>query len=323
MATDTRREGSKNSQLFFAFVWLITTTFLLVVFQTVGIPQAFGDERTALVDTGADDYALGGPEPPDHDLASVVHAGVRWSIVTTRATPSEGLLSPAVIDVDVLVENTLAGTTARIPERSVVLEARSGEVLGTGRFVDETNRLSIAPGETLPLTISFVTGSIDPRASDLVLRIGDAGRTPSILPLLGEPSAEEPSFVAIDESIVVLADPDAADRQIVVAPEAAALTLNAGPYRAAAGEQLALVTVMVERAVASDDSTFLDTSYWGFSTDEGAVPAIMVARAAQPASNADQVTLLFAFPETADDFDLVVGAGTSDETLVSIVVPNG
>ncbi|MEM9134133.1 MAG: hypothetical protein AAF962_11065 [Actinomycetota bacterium] len=309
--------------MFFAFVWLITTTFLLVAFQTIGIPQAFGDERTALVDTGADDYALGGPAAPDHDLPSVLHAGVRWSMVATRATPSEGLLSQAVIDVDVLLENTLADTTARIPERSVVLETRAGEVLGTGRFVDETNRLSLGPGETLPLTISFVSGfDADPRAGDLILRIGDAGRTPSLLPLLGEPRAEEPLFLAIDESAVVLPDPDAADRQIVVAAEAAALTLNAGPYRAAEGEQLVLVTVVVERALATEESTFLDTSYWGFSTDGGIEPAIMVARNAQPATNADEVTLLFAFPEEAGEFDLLAGVGTGDEAPISIVVPN-
>lgn len=323
MATEERREGSK-SQLFFAFIWLITTTVLLVAFQTIGIPQALGEGQSALVDTGAGDYALGGPEPADHDLPSVVHAGVRWSMVETRVTPTDELLGRAVIDVDVLVENTLTGVSARIPERSVALVTKAGETIGTGRLVDQRSRLTVPPGETVALTISFVTGlERDPNPNSLALRIGDPARVPSVLPLVGQPTDEDaPVFVAIDDRAVRLDDPDDAERQIVVAAEAAAFSLNAGPYRAAEGERLALVTAIVERAVSSDEATYLDTSYWGFVSDKGVEPAIMVARTSQPASNADAVILLFAFPDDAEDFGLVVGVGRADETILNVVVPN-
>ncbi|MEL7156696.1 MAG: hypothetical protein AAFN30_08865 [Actinomycetota bacterium] len=323
MATDARREGSKN-QLFFPFVWLITTTALLVLFQTVGIPQALGEEQPALVDTGAGDYALGGPEPADHDLPSVLHAGVRWSMVDVEVTPTDQLLGRAVIDVHLRIENTLTGSSARIPERSVLLVTKAGEPIGTGRFVDERARLSVAPGETIELTISYVTGfHRNPNPRDLALQIGDPARVPSILPLVGAPADDDgPQFVAIDDQAVRLDDPDDAERQIVVAAEAATFALNAGPYRAIEGERLAVVKVIVERAVTSDDATYLDTSYWGLASDAGVASAIMVARTSQPASNADEVTLLFAFPDDAEDFALLVGVGTGQDAELAIVVPN-
>ncbi|MEM8924951.1 MAG: hypothetical protein AAGD35_15710 [Actinomycetota bacterium] len=291
----------------------------------MNIPTAFGSDGPALADTGASDYRLEGPAAPEHDYVNVQYAGLRWSVVDTRVMPTTELLGRAEVEVDVLVENTLASTDIRFSERLVRLSTRDGIDLGTGRFVDEGVRLSIAPGETQEVTLQFRTGrERDPMATGLQLVIGEPGRIPARLPLAGTSFDEVTSvFAAVDETPTLLEDPDDPQRQILVTPDAALITIDAGPYRAAEGDQLALVKVIVERTASSETSGFLGTDFWSLDTDIEETKAIMVARTSQPASNADEVTLLFAFDDDASSFALTAGAGTSESASFTLVVPNG
>ncbi len=303
----------------------MATLALLLVMQAVSSPQAFGDNRPAGPESGAADYRLEGPPPADHDLPSAVYGGLRWSIVETRVEGTGELLGQARIEVDVLVDNTLAETELRFSERMVGLMTRDGTDLGPVRFVDEPSRLAVAPGERLALTVSARTGhDPDPAPASLVLRLAEQGRRATILPLTGGPTGvATPVFAAVDTADLVLPDPDDAERRVLVTPTAAVFTTEAGPYRAALGERLLLVEVAVERAAVTEPSAVHEPGYWALNVDGATVPALIVARAAEPAEgNTEGLTLLFAFGEDADRFELVVGADTPDAATSAVVEPS-
>ena len=119
----------------------------------------------------------------------------------------------------------------------------------------------------------------------------------------------------------MLEDPENPQRQIVVEPQAATIGINAGPYRAAVGEELAVVKVMVQRSTSPDASGYLDTAYWALLADGEAVAPLLVTRTSQPATNTDEVTLLFAFPTGADELALVAGVGNTDAATFLVVTP--
>ncbi len=246
-----------------------------------------------------------------------------WSLVDVRVTSTDELLGLAVVEVDVTMTNTLAITGLRVSDRLVSLRTEDGETTIGGHFDDIGSRHTIEPGQTLAATIIFSTShDRDPDPADLILEITEPSRVPASIPLAGaEPDVEPPVFVAVDSTATQLPDPDDVSRQVVIEPQAATLDVNGGPYRAAIGEQLTLVKVLVQRSTASDSSGYLDSSYWALQADGAVIAPLIVTRTSQPASNADEVTLLFAFPVDADNLALQAGLGGSEQASFALVAP--
>ncbi|MCP4228200.1 MAG: hypothetical protein GY773_33035 [Actinomycetia bacterium] len=304
-------------------VWLVVTALLLIAFQSVGVPRALGDEGDTTADSTASDYPLVGADPSEEALPSVLYAGVMWSLVDVRVTPTEELLGRALIEVDVTMTNTLAVTALRASDRLVTLKTDDGETVISGHFDDAGPRLTIEPGQTLAVTIVFSTGhDQDPDPASLTMEITEPNRVPASIPLAGaEPELQIPVFAAVDSTATALQDPDDASRQVVVEPQAATLDINGGPYRAALGEQLVLVKVLVQRSAASESSGYLDTSFWALQADGASLAPLVVSRTAQPASNADEVTLLFAFSVDAEGLALQAGLGGPEPASFALVAP--
>jgi hypothetical protein len=321
MEREATAEGSR-SQLFFPLVWVACTVVLLVSFQSIGVPRALGDRVEAAV---ASDYPLAGADPSAEPLPSVLYSGVMWSLVETRITPTDELLGHAVIDVDLLVRNTLVTTPLRVSDRMLSIVDISGAEVTGGGFTHDRSRVTLVPGEVKAVTVSFSTGhDKDPDPANLSLVIAEPNRVAAVLPLGGHgPDNEPPVYMAVESTATILEDPDDPQRQIVVEPQAATLDVNAGPYRAAMGEELAVAKVVVQRSSALDSSSYLQTSYWALDADGTPVAPLVVTRTSQPASNADEVTLLFAFPAEAEDLVLVAGAGGPDAATFALVTPVG
>ena len=313
-----------KSQLFFVRVWLAVTLLLVVSTQTIAAPEAFGDDPSTVVNS-ASDFPLEGTAPEDAPSASALYAGQFWTVNEARAEQVEGLLVRPKVEVDVTVTNTLTATDVRVPDSTVSLVSNSGDMGGEARFVDAGARLTIAPGESVDVTIIFeVAFTQAPSLDDLSLEIGEPNRIPAVIALAGTDSPDDyPIFAAIDSTPVSLTDPDAATRQIVVTASGATFDVNAGSYRAAVGEQLALIKIEVQRTVADPDAGFLENDFWSLETDDGSFDAVFVAQADDlTATNTDELTLLFAFPEGSQGFSLTAGASSTNGASIAVVLPN-
>lgn len=323
----TLQDGAQypRGQLFFPIVWLLTTSLLVLVLQTIGVPQAVGDAGAASVTNVASDFPLTGIDPAEVEVPSVLYAGVLWSVGESRATDVDGLLERASVEIDATLTNTLESAQLRVPDSTVSLLSTEGPVVTDGRFVDAGARLTLDPGESVEVTIRFELGYTQhPELSTLALQIAEPNRVPASIQL-GRAQLDEqrPLFAAVDTGPARITDPDDASRQIVVEPSAASIDVNAGPYRAAIGERLAVVKVRVQRAETTDTPGFLDYGFWALDADGTPTRAILVARSPESASNADEVTLLFAFAEGVEELELIAGADTDAPARFVIVIPSG
>ncbi len=326
----TAATGSRG-QLFFVTVWLAVTLVLVVASQVVSAPQALGDEDLDARFEAAADFPLTGPDPTVETDPSIVYAGMLWTLDEARiADVEDGLFGRTSIEVDVTVTNTLVATELRIPESMVALVADEAALdagaAGDGvapRFVDAGRRLTVAPGEDLAVTIEFEVYDPEPTLERYTLRIAEPNRAPAFIRLGGEQEpGDYPVLAAVDTSPLTTSDPTDSGRQIVVEPVAASVDVNAGPYRAAVDEELAVVKIEVQRTLADDGAAYLDNGYWALEVDGERVLAILVARSGETASNTDEVTLLFAFPAEPDDLTVVGAAGADDEISFSVVLPS-
>jgi len=324
MGQEATPPGSRG-QLFFALIWLLTTALLVTAFQTIGISEALGDEVTDPADAVAPDFSLTAPDPAEHPFPTVLYGGMLWSVLDVRVTPVEAFLGRAVIDVDLELTNSLSSTRLRVSERELKLIDDDDLVLPQGRFVDVDPRLTIDPGETFALTFRVQTGhDREPDPEDLTLVIGESDRIPELIQLEGdEPAHDAPIPLAVEATPAPMADPDDTTRQIVVELVGASIGINAGPYRAGIDERLAVVKVKIQRASPSETSGFLDVGFWSMSADDAEVAPILVTRTAQVDGNADEVTLLFAFPAYATSFELDAGAGSPSPRSFALVLPSG
>ena len=330
VTVDARATRATNSrgQLFFVVVWLVVTAILVVSSQVISAPQALGDDGVAASVDAAADFPLTGVDPSEQVEPSIVYGGMLWTVTDARVTDAaEGLFERSQVEVDVTLTNTLTTTQLRVPDSMVALVSDAAEGPDAdgvdGRFVDAGARLSLEPGEQVSVTIDFEVVDPSPSLDDLALQIAEPNRVPAAIPLGSEQvSHDYPVLAAVDTSPLTTVDPDDSTREIVVEPVAAAIDINAGPYRAALGEELAVVKVEVQRTESNADAAYLQNGYWALEVDGELVPAILAARSAETASNTDEVTLLFAFPGQPDDLAVVGAVGTGDEVTFSVVLPS-
>lgn len=313
--------GSQR-QLVLAVVWLAVTALLIVTLQTFGINQAFGDDGLPAGATIAVEYPLAPPETGAGDNPSALYAGLDWAVLDTRVTPADGFLARATVELDLAITNTLRLTTLRASENELSLVAADGNTVTETHFQDAPTRLSIGPGETAQVTIAFDIGfTANPDPATLSLRVGEPSRTPALIPLGGQAAdAPAPVLAAVDTEPAALADPDRDGRKIVVNPTGARIDVNAGPFRALDGQRVAVVKVNIQRASVEENSTFLTPDYWSLQSSTGAVAPVLVAQGQETASNANEVTLVFAFPAEATDLN-VVAAPQAEAARFPLVLP--
>ena len=162
--------GIRN-QLFLPAVWLVVTLLLLVIFQSVGVPGALGDDGESTGVATASDYPLVGADPSEEAMSSVLHAGVMWSLSAVRITPTDDLLGRAEIEVDVTLTNTLATTSLRVSDRLVSLKKVDGALERAVRLIDDgavPEVVAVELNEAL-LALGVITGETTP--DDVLRRI--------------------------------------------------------------------------------------------------------------------------------------------------------
>lgn len=318
-----QRATTTKGQRFFVTVWFAVTVILVIATQVVNVPQALGDDGLEGEVNHAVDFSVTGVDLADERDPSVAYAGMVWAVTEARAVDAaEGLFERARVEVDVTLTNSLAATQVRVPDSIVTLVANDDGEAITARFVDLGSRLTVNPGEEVDVTIDFTIVDQQPKLGNYSLQIAEPNRVPASIPLDAEPRPHDyPVLAAVDTAPLRTADPDESSRQIVVEPVAASIDVNAGPYRAALDEELAVVKIDVQRTEADPDAGYLQLGYWALEVDGQRVPAILVAKSDGDATNTDEVTLLFAFPAQPDEITVVGGVGTGDEVTFSVVEP--
>ena len=319
---DRATTSSSKKQLGYALIWLITTLSLMASLNFLGVSQAAGDSRN-FDGTAPPDFALTTVTVDDATDPGALYGGALWTVNETRVKAGSGVLSRAVVEVDVTVVNTLTRTQLRIPDGMVTLADSSGRVATGVRFVDEGSLVSVEPGESVSLTLQFEVGfSQNPPAEELSLVISEQNRVPATIPLVGTGISDVTvAQAAIGTEPAELADPDQPARRVVVEPRSVVISINAGPYRAEVGERLAVVTVDVQRS-SPDGELLYDTSFWGLMADEVLYAPVVVAHSGQPSVNTDEITMLFSFPETASGLGLVAGGTDVEGVQLPIVIPH-
>jgi hypothetical protein len=315
--------SSSQRQLFLAMVWLSVTAALAISVQTLGINSAFGDNGQPVGEGIALDYPLAGPNVSKGNGPSELYAGLLWTVTGTRVTPADGFMGRATVEVDLQIANTLQVTGLRTSVRTLTLVSADGNTVTTSEFADIGPRLSFEPGETKSATVSFEVGfASNPDLANLTLRIAEPSRTPALIPLGGTPQTPtQPIVVAVDTTVKTpVTDPDRAGSKLVVTPDGAVIDVNAGPYRALEGQRLAVVKVALQRTEATTESSFLTPGFWSLDTSAGSMTPVLVAKGQAVAANADEITLVFAFPADAQNLTLVA-ARQADAARFPLVLP--
>ena len=315
----------RQNQLFFAGIWVVITVFLVLATQLVGISGAEGNST----DVQASDFPLEGVDVAAHPLPSVVYGGIMWSLEDVRISDAEGLLGRASLEVDLQATNTLAhlplrassgliSVTEYLPQTDDEASPRS-----EGRILEIGRRLTLQPDQTERVTVQFeVPFSKTPNKDHLALVFSEPNRIEAILPLDGTivPTGY-PIAAAVDTTPITIPDPDDSSRRIVIEADAASVDVNAGPHRASIDHQLLTIKLTVQRTETLDAPGFAMLEFWTLEHDGEVRSPLVVAKTAQPATNADEITLLFAFPDEAEGLHLVAKGG--ENTPLAIALPRG
>lgn len=308
--------------------WLVLTTTLAVGFLTVGVESAAGSDVPIPPAEPERRFEVGPPSPADR-YPSVSHGGLVWSLTGARVIPRnpDDRLSSPVIAVDVIVANTTPAATLRVREADVRLRWTDGRVDGLTRFdhASSSTGFALQPGETASVTAVFKpTIHVDPTVEELAIELGERGRIPSLLPLSGEvPDTGFPIEALISAEPGILPEPDQPDRQLVISPRTAVIDLESGPFRAAVGDRVGVVVVSVQRAAVTAESAHLQADFWSLLADGEPTSPVRVSRTASPASNEDEVTLVFVLDDEVERLTLLAGAESADPLRYPITVPAG
>ncbi len=316
--------------------WLATTSALAVAMLTVGVESAsasgFSADFTSRFSTesGSPAEEMAAPsmiEPAETSDAapSTLYGGLLWSLGEVRVVPrtSDAFSRPVVI-AELIVANT-GDTLMRVREADVAVVGPDGARHQVDRFegTAESHLFTVEPGRAKEVTAVFkLVTSEDPWLAEYHLQIGEVSRIPATIPLEGP--AEESPFpvpVSISDETIAVADPDRPGRSMAVQPIGALLDINAGPYRAAVGEQLTIVEVSVQRAGGGDEAAYLAPDFWALRIDGVTFTAARVTNDLRP-SGEDRVFLLFATPADGDvRGELVAGVGGESPATFGIGSP--
>jgi hypothetical protein len=245
--------------------WGVLTVLLALVFSVVRFEVIAEDGLgPLLVDVDAD--GLGGDElAAPAELAAVDtirYGGLDIALLDIRPIPDNNSGSPIIV-IDLVVGND-AQSTVRLPEGYLHLISETERVVPLSRFefADFRDRLVLEPGDTQRALAVFKLGpaaSADP--ADYDLSIGESGRWPVIVPLVGDaPPSTLPRPLSVSEAAAANNDDGATWGRHRLTVIDAVTTLDHGAFRAATGDHLAVVTVKVARDPAADSDAATATS---------------------------------------------------------------
>ncbi|MFV0525069.1 MAG: hypothetical protein ACK5RL_11280 [Acidimicrobiales bacterium] len=275
-----------------------------------------GAEADGIPGSGDPDIIVTGPDEEAPERAGY-YAGVSWTIGEVVVEPATGLLDKAAVEVDVTLTNTLHQSSIRLSPSIATLVAADGGTATDARFVNEGRRLVVEPGETVNATLRYVEGfSRNPDPNDLALVVGKQGREPLTLPLTGTPSMPLAQMASIGDNPVAVPDPGNPSGSVVVIPESAVITLDAGQFRAAEGEELIVVTTTVQ--VDPDEAAIGTPGFWGLDVDDVDVVPLVV-HAERQAAGSQRVVILFAVPNTAESMTLVAAPDSDDPARYPLI----
>ena len=237
---------SKSFEYLFA-AWFVFTTLMIAGFASVG--------DAAVTPSPEMEHPMGlspaSPSPSATEPPSVVYGGLTWSVLEARQVFRENTAEgrPIVI-VETVVANAADGVVQRVRDSDLAIVWPDGRRDEVHRFeqLRGVTSFSLTPGEVRELTLVFKPRTNnDPDLTTLTFEIAEAGREPAVLPLIGpaQPPRHPREITFSEPPTAVTVTPDHPGG-LMVGPRWAVLDVNAGPYRAAAGEQLVLVDVLVE-----------------------------------------------------------------------------
>ena len=329
--------GSRSFGYLFG-AWMLLSACLMVGLATIAIDHAAANEfkianvdlvdlagPTVVPNSGEDES---GPTVPiDLNLdsrldAPVIYAATGWSVLGSRLIErADDITSRPIVVAEVLVTNTGTDVTARVRSSDVRLVWPDGhrETVDRFEFIDDDQIFSLEPGEALFVTLVFKPNLLEnPDLAELALEIGERGRIPATLPLVGPaPDADYPRFGSFDGPAMVVPATTTIPDPIVLTPVLAAIDLNAGHYRAAVGQRVALIEVSVDGGAGVNWSgPHTEPAFWQLAIGEQTIAPLRVTTPAD-----DTLNVLFVIDAGATEMVLTGGATTADPVSYVIPVP--
>lgn len=284
---------------------------------------------------------LAGPAaaPPDTDRRSaspidpaalrspaVQYGAIEWALISSRLIP--GVDSPTgkpIVVAEMAVTNTSqdAATRVRSSDVTLVWPDGLGQEVDRFEFIDERKVFSLEPEESILVTLVFKPNVMaDPDLVELTLEVGEPGRIPALLPLVGPAAPTDfPIVDVIDSPPGALPAPAAAGDRPAIGLRRLVIDLNAGHYRAAVGQRILTIEASVGERPADGShgsNPAHDRSYWQLSAGGRAIGPLRV----EPLDD-QGVALFFVLENGADDLVLSGDANGHDPVRVAVTLPEG
>lgn len=330
---------SSKSFGFLIGTWTVLSACLVVALATVAIERAAANEfKIANVDLVELAGPAGGPtgttESPtpsasaaadlSRRLGSPVRYGATgWTVVNSRLiSANSDLTDRPIVVTEVVVTNThlTAATRVRAADVRLIFPDGSQQPVDRFEFIDDQRVFSLDPGESLLVILVFKPSiKTDPDLTQLTLSIGEEGRIPIQLPIVGEPEPVNfPRSGLINGPALSIPAPPGQVSATTIVPESVAAGLNADHYRASVGQQVILVEASVQSDDVASKQLYLDPSFWSMVVGGKSVAPLQVATPA-----IDRVALTFAVDVGPAEMALVGGANTGVPVEYGIsFVPN-
>lgn len=173
-------------------VWLALSLTLLFGHITLWAESAAGAEhRVAGVEpfgSPSSSAVRRDPLPSSSDHRSTMYTGRRSSLVESRTLPrGNELTGQPVIVMELLAANLISATPIRVRTSDLALPWPYGRLDEVDRFehIESPTGFTVDPGGAKRSPRCSSSLVVDPVLTDMALRAGESGRTPSVLPLLG------------------------------------------------------------------------------------------------------------------------------------------
>lgn len=330
---------SKSLPMLFV-MWAILSFCLVVGLLSAAIERvAANDFRIANVDLidlagpattspgdGVDRELAGvaAEQIPVVDWPSVRYAGTSWSITGARLIPrAEQETGRPIVVVEVVVRNVTGDTAtrSRIADISLVWPNGDREPADRFEFADDPDVLTLAPGAVEVVTLVFKPSvEQDPELGSLVVEVGETGRVPARIPLIGP--VPDPVYPAVGTIDGPDDDPSIRIDRVIV-------DVDAGPYRAALGRRLVIIDVevaadvglnLLERIADRDEG-----GHWAIEVDgESSGPERIEVDPVDPddPETSRSVTIIFVVDDGATEAVLVSGADRREPIRFELDLPN-
>ncbi len=323
-------------------MWAILSFCLVVGLSVVAIDRvAANDFRIANVDlieltgpatslSGEAESDLAPTQPlPAVDGPAVRYAGTSWLVTSSRLIPrAEQETGRPIVVAEVLVRNISGRVTTRTRAADVTLLWPDGyrEPADRFEFTDNARLLVLEPGAAEVVTLVFKPSiGQDPDLSDLVIEVGESGRVPAVIPLVG--SAPEPNYPLIGSIGPPAGSADRPSGALPVTFDRVVVDVDAGPYRAATGQHLVVVDVTVDVEGAAELDLWdrvtdrSDSGYWSLDVDGQSIEPDRIETDPAQRRSPRSATLIFVVDDSVTEAVLVANADGDEPIRFDLGLP--